>query len=119
MRFLAVLPMFTLMACGVGNGKLLKDMDEGDWKSYCASEVRDEKTVMCTVLGTEVEVTVGGTADDCEAANAGNEGSLPDTCEATVGDLRDCNDAIYDDPCSLMGETAAASCEVYFSCLGT
>ena len=119
MRFLAVLSMFTLMACGVGNGKLLKDMNEGDWKSYCAGEVRDEKTVMCTVLGTEVEVSIGGTADDCEAENAGNEGSVPDTCEATVGALRDCSDALYEDPCLLMGETAPESCEAVFSCTGT
>lgn len=114
MRVLSVVPLLLLAACGVPNGKSLGDMDEGDWKSLCTSLESEEKTVTCDIDGTEIDVTTGGSAADCETDYTGG---FPESCEATVGDLRDCNDALYEDPCLLFSETAPAGCDAVFSCM--
>jgi hypothetical protein len=81
-----------LMGCGgdgVSDSKKLTDLSAAETKDVCNELADDypERTVNCS--GTMI--TVGYSAADC--AMPGD--AAPDTCTATVGDVRDCADAIF------------------------
>lgn len=97
-----------LIGCGgsgVSDSKKLADLSVSEAKDVCLELADDypEKTVNCS--GTSI--TIGYTAADCET-----DDTTPSTCTATVGDIRDCADAIYSlsDAQFCMQETLPAAC---------
>jgi hypothetical protein len=97
-----------LVGCGgdgVSDSKKLSDLTPTEAKDVCLELVDDypERTIDCS--GTMI--TIGFTAAECN-----DEQAAPATCTATVGDIRDCTDAIYSltDAQFCMQETLPAAC---------
>jgi hypothetical protein len=92
--------MWLLLAgCGgLKDGTKLRDLDEDQAKDLC-EEYSDEQTAKCDYKGQTIPITVGGT--ECDVGSAKDDPKMAD-CDATVGDYRDCMDALYDDPCQLI-----------------
>jgi hypothetical protein len=80
------------MGCGgdgVSDSKKLTDLSTQETKDVCEELAADfpERTVNCS--GTMI--TIGYNKAEC----AGNTEPAPATCTATVGDVRDCADALF------------------------
>ena len=88
-----------LMAC-VPNGKLLSKLSAEQATSVC--EEYAQRTIVCGDEDAQEVYVFGG---DCDSARA------PADCEATVGDYRDCQEAVEElsdeDFCSAESDPAA------------
>lgn len=96
-------------ACGGGGDDdvLIKNATVAQAKSFC--EYQNDHgyaAKTCTANGTQVMVSASKT-QDCSMITVGG---VPATCTATIGDAKDCVDAISDDPCVLVGATPPAAC---------
>lgn len=106
---LPIVASFLLAACGggIGDSVTLGELDAEQWVTLCEEvSLENPEPVTCG----DVTITPA-TADECS-----EDTSVYAGCTATVGDLRDCFDAINADPCVLMDETAPAGCEPVFAC---
>ena len=116
-RFLTTLAAGLLLAgCGLSDGKALRDLDEDDWAKLC--EEFEEESFTCEGEGFSYTIEFGG---DCEPTDTdGTLMEFPESCEATVGDLRDCDEAwrevLRADPCSADVPT---ECDYFESCMAT
>ena len=97
---------------GISDSKQLGSLTQEEGTALC-NEIADnypEKTVSCP----DGDTTVGTSPSDC----TGGDNTFPSSCTATVGDARDCFDALYNqsesDTCS---GTIPAECEPLFSCV--
>lgn len=111
------LPLLVLaVGCGIPDGKLLVDLTADDMTKLCESIEPATYTCEMTAYGYEItyDITLGG--DDCESGTDG----LPDSCEATVGDWRDCDAAMRAafeaDPCTT---DMPSECDALFACVDT
>jgi hypothetical protein len=106
---LSFVSLFALAACGgLSDTTTLGELTAEDWTALCEEvSVADPQPVTCS---DDVEITPSSAAECAEDTEvfAG--------CTATVGDLRDCMDAINADPCVLLEETPPASCTPVFDC---
>ena len=90
----AVVGTFLLIAIagcgdsGVSDSKKLSDLSTAESKDVCLELASDypERTVTCG----STTITIGLTSAECNTQD-----QAPATCTATVGDARDCTDAIY------------------------
>lgn len=109
MRILIPLAALALSACGVGGSTALKDLSDEQATKVC--EEYDPKTITC---GEGDFTFTFEFATDCDTVGTGD---IPEACEATVGDYRDCLDAIYalsdEEFCS--SEDLPADCDALFS----
>jgi hypothetical protein len=99
MRFLPLV----LAGCGLSDGKLLRELAPDQVAALCGES--DEATYACD----QVTVTVGGSA--CL-----DQVHVDPACTATVGDWRDCDEALRAaldaDPCA----DAPAECDWLAAC---
>lgn len=77
-----------LVGCGISDNTAIADLEEDDWTKLC-EEVEFE-TFTCEAEGFSYDVSFG--SEDCEAETDADL-DLADTCEATVGDWRACDEA--------------------------
>lgn len=98
-------PVWTVLAlvallcagCGLPDDKTLGELDDGDRTKLCEELAKFESV---TLTCGEQQLTLGPSpVSECEA----DFGALPTECSATVGDVRDCMEAIQvlecgDDP---------------------
>lgn len=105
----------TLLAgCGISDGTLLSDLDADDLQKLC--EETPEESFTCTGEGFEYTITFG----DCDTSDTDGGGDVtwPASCTATVGDLRDCNEAYIEalraDPCTA---DVPAACDWMADCV--
>jgi len=89
----ALIGSFLLLAaagCGssVSDSKKLSELSTSEAKDVCLELASDypERTVTCG----SASITIGLTAAECNTPDP-----APATCNATVGDVRDCQDALY------------------------
>jgi hypothetical protein len=114
MRTILIGLALALSACGVSNGTSIADLSDAQATAIC--EEYEERVITCEGEGFEFELTYGG---DCEDASVGD---APEGCEATVGDYRDCFDAVYaqsdEELCSSDG--LPSDCDALFTeaCIG-
>ncbi len=107
-RFVALLSLLAACGGGLADTVTLGELDAEQWVTLCDEvSVETAETVTCD---GDVEITTATSADCQEDTDVFAD------CTATVGDLRDCMDAINADPCVLLSETAPAGCEPVFAC---
>jgi hypothetical protein len=106
------------LGCGGSSGGLsdsekLTAVTSSQAVQLCNELVADEpqKTVTCD----GAQITVGETAADCATAGSGTN-TTPASCTATVGDLLDCLNQEYSDPCGSDGSADAAACASLANC---
>ena len=86
MRTLIIISTLALSACGISDGTALADLSADDGTKIC--EEYEPRTVTCDVEGFEFTVEF---ATECDTNNGASD--VPEACDATVGDFRDCFDA--------------------------
>lgn len=93
---------------------LLRDATLEDAQDFCeyVNDHRFEPTT-CTVDGVEYEVEPSE-PQDCSNIDIEEE-QAPATCNATIGDAKDCVDALEEDPCLLVEDDLPAACDYLFS----
>ncbi len=101
------------VGCGGGDDDvLLREATVEDAKDLC--EFANDHIPEETDCGGGVTAG-GGEPEDCDAISGEND--TPATCDATIGDAKDCIEALEADPCS---DSFPAACAPIFSadCLG-
>ncbi len=101
----AAILTLSLCACGgLNDTQKLKDLSASEIKALCEEFPPDE-----TVCGEgDNTFTVTRSVEDCSEVNT----KIPDTCEATVGDLRECFTAPLCEFFANKGCTTVAACSV-------
>jgi len=106
-----------LVGCGGGDdgpssSKKLADLSNSEATDLCHSFASDypPKTVDCGADGT---TTFGFDDADC----TGSDNTFDSTCTATVGDLRDCADDLYNESdADICNQVVPPSCAAVSSC---
>lgn len=114
-----------MAACGgggpVSSSTQLKDVTPAEAVDECKylADQYPPRKVTCTENGQSTTLTIGNDGTKCSTATTDD---VPDTCTATVGDLEDCDDAIYslsdDEICNSTSEPAACAAIDADSCSG-
>lgn len=110
-----VLVLISLTGCGIPASKALIELEEDQRAEVCQAEAVEmtTQTVQCEVEGTTLEVTSEPVeVDDCVA----RFDLLVSSCEATLEDWYECNDAFEADPCLQLAEELPAACQAVFAC---
>lgn len=122
MNRLAIPALLVLAACGgVSDSTELNAITEDDAAKLCEEFVNDfpGRTITCEFEGMSFDIDIG-LFDDVDACVRDFE-PAPESCEATVGDVRDCMETFasvaQDDICDPEFEMETpASCQAMFDC---
>lgn len=102
-----------MIACGgPSDSTKITDLSTDEAKDLCEESVdaNPERTITCS----GVMLTVGLSSADCA-----DPGTPPTSCTATVGDVRDCNEAQGNQTeAEICAGTIPAACEALLSCEG-
>lgn len=106
----ALVTLLTIGACSSGpsDSTKLSDLTTSEAQDLCEESI-GTRTITCNGTTFTLETTQA----DCDAATADE---IPASCPATVGDFRDCQDAIDDATDAQLCEGLPTACAAVSAC---